>query len=88
MSWKQGPLPPDTYNWGGVVPAGDDTGGGFYFADFKGDHVVAIGAAKKGEGPDGGDDRILQPNEVAWFNNDLVLPPGSTGVHKRANTGG
>lgn len=38
MAWKQGPLPKDTWGWGGVVPVGQ-SGSGFFFADFKGDRV-------------------------------------------------
>ena len=59
--WQRGPLPPDTWNYGGVVPVGDDLHGGLYFADFKGDHVLAIGADK-------GADRIIKAEDVAWFN--------------------
>ncbi len=68
MVWKSGPLPPDTWNWGGVVPKGEPTGGGFYFADFCGDHV------KVKSGPE----RILKPEEVALFDNGLTLPPGQS----------
>lgn len=62
MAWKQGPLPPDTYHWGGVVPTGND-GGGFFFADFCGDHVKLV--------PGG---RVLKADEVAWYDNSLNLP--------------
>lgn len=62
--WKPGPLPPNTYNWGGVVPAGDDTGYGFYFADFCGDHVKICPG-----------DRVLKAHEVAFYDNSLELPP-------------
>jgi hypothetical protein len=61
-NWKPGPLPPDTYGWGGVVPV-RHTGAGFYFADFCGDHVKT---------PDGGN---IPAAEVAYFNNSLGLPP-------------
>ena len=64
MSWNKGPLPPDTWDWGGVVPT-DQFAGGFYFADFCGDYVVII--------PGG---RVLKPDEVAYYNNSLELPPG------------
>jgi hypothetical protein len=67
MAWKKGPMPPDTYNWGGVVPVGEDTGTGFYFADFCGDHVKIV--------PDG---RVLKAHEVACYDNGLELPPGKT----------
>jgi hypothetical protein len=64
--WREGPLPKDTYNWGGVVIAGSE-GPGFYFADFRGDHVIALGA-------DNGKDRVLQPHEVKYYNNTITLP--------------
>lgn len=66
MAWKKGPLPADTYNWGGVVPVGEDTGGGFLFADFQGDHVLVIG----GRLP-----RVLKADQVAIYDNSLELPP-------------
>jgi len=65
--WQKGPLPPNTYYWGGVVPT-DLGGSGFYFADFCGDHVRIVGGET-------GKDRLLQPDEVAWWNNCLELPP-------------
>ena len=64
--WKAGPLPPNTWNWGGVVPKGEDTGSGFYFADFHGDHVVLVGIEPV---------RTLKADEVAYYNNALCLPP-------------
>jgi hypothetical protein len=66
MAWQKGPLPPDTYGWGGVVPF-DFKAPGFFFADFAGDHVVTC--------PDG---RVLQPHEVAQYDNSLALPEGAT----------
>lgn len=60
--WKKGPLPADTYGWGGVVPLG--LGTGFMFADFQGDHVVVI----PGE-------NVLQAHEIAMYDNSLELPP-------------
>ncbi len=63
--WRKGPLPPDTYFWGGAVPF-DHEGDGFYFADFGGDHVTL----------DTG--RVLKAHEVAWYNNDLGLPPNNS----------
>lgn len=70
MAWQKGPMPAGTYNWGGVVPAGEGMTGGFYFADFHGDHVILVGSGL-GKTPD----RVLQPEEVAWFDNGLELPP-------------
>lgn len=74
--WKPGPLPPGTYNWGGVVPA-DLQGVGFFFADFCGDSVkiVAAGTPRDGE--------ILKPDQVAFFNNSLDLPPCCKGTGGR-----
>ena len=66
--WKKGPLPPDTYQWGGVVPI-DYEETGFFFADFQGDKVVIHGAA--GENAF----RVLKPYEVKWYNNCLDTPP-------------
>jgi hypothetical protein len=64
--WQQGPLPKDTYFWGGVVQAGDDPNNGFYFADFQGDHVLIT----KGDGTKG----RLEPHQVGWFNNCIEHP--------------
>ncbi len=48
---------------------GDKPEWGFYFADFHGDHVTAVGA-----GP-GGSDVELRAEDVAQYNNCLLLPP-------------
>jgi len=69
MSWKKGPMPSGTWGWGGVVPVGLKAQG-FFFADFKGNSVVAIGA-----GTDGNSDRALSQDEVSFYNNSLELPP-------------
>jgi hypothetical protein len=74
MSWKKGPLPKDTFNWGGVVPVGLDSG--FYFADFWGDHVIVVPTGKR-----------LEPHEVAYYNNCLTEPTHAMGqAHQRLNT--
>lgn len=65
--WKSGPLPPSTYNWGGVVLKGDAPSAGFYFADFCGDHVKLC--------PDG---RRVEADDVALYTNCLELPPNAT----------
>lgn len=67
--WHKGPLPAETWNWGGVVPVGSDPHVGFYFADFQGDHVL-IQKSING---------LcvwvrIQPEEVAYFNNCLSMP--------------
>ena len=64
--WQKGPLPPDTWMWGGVTPKG--TTGGFWFADFCGDHVKTV--------PEG---KILKADEIEWWNNCLDLPPQTKG---------
>jgi hypothetical protein len=69
MAWKKGPLPPDTWNYGGVVPVGETLAGGFYFADFCGDHVNICPG-----------DRVLQAHEVALYSN--VLQPPATGTSR------
>jgi hypothetical protein len=61
--WKKGPMPKNTWNWGGVVPAGQGSYG-FMFADFHGDHVILCPSGKR-----------LEPHEVAFYNNSLELPP-------------
>ncbi len=71
MAWKKGPLPPDTYNWGGVTIVGEGAYG-FYFADFCGDHVETYPER-----------RTLKADEVAWYDNSLVEPPAETGVTGR-----
>ncbi len=72
MAWKPGPLPPDTWGWGGVVPVGEETGYGFYFADFKGNSVEILGGKE-------GSNRVLTPTEVAYYDNSLELPPHTKG---------
>ncbi len=70
--WKQGPLPVDTYNWGGVVKVGDDPKMGFYFADFNGSYAILCPSGEK-----------VTADKVAWFCNDLVMPPGAAMGAKR-----
>ena len=65
MAWKPGPLPPNTYQWGGVVPS-DLVVPGFFFASFCGDHV---------EMQNTNGVRTLMPHEVRWYDNSLQLPP-------------
>jgi hypothetical protein len=62
--WHDGPLPPDTWGWGGVTKV-DQKGSGFYFADFHGDHVKIVD----------GKSSTLRPEEVGSYNNCLDLPP-------------
>lgn len=72
MSWQKGPLPPNTYNWGGVVLVGQE-GQGFYFADFCGDHVKTCP-----------DNKRVEANQVARYDNHLELPPDCPEVVGRA----
>lgn len=75
MAWKQGPLPPGTYYWGGVVPVGEEKSyGGFYFADFHGDHVLLPMLTDEK-----GDQRRLEADQVAWYDNSLELAPTGKG---------
>lgn len=60
--WRVGPLPPDIWHYGGVVLRGYP--GGFFFADFCGDHATLV--------PGGG---RVEPDEVEMWCNCLVLPP-------------
>lgn len=75
MAWQNGPLPPKTYGWGGVVPYDVDIDG-FYLAVFAGDKVTCY----PGE-------RVLQAHEVKKYDNSLTLPSGmksTDGVGGRA----
>lgn len=61
--WKDGPLPPNTYGWGGIVRGNE--AGGFEFADFCGDHVELV------------DGCVVKANDVCKYNNSLTLPPNA-----------
>lgn len=68
MAWQKGPMPPGTYNWGGVVTKELAGKSGFYFADFRGDHVVLC--------PDtNGTPKRVEAADILWFDNSLTLPP-------------
>ena len=71
MGWRKGPMPKNTYGWGGVVPVDFAQTGGFFFADFFGDHVKVIGL--------NGQERTLKPEEVEWYDNSITLPPNLIG---------
>jgi hypothetical protein len=71
QGWQRGPLPPDTWGHGGVVPVGEILNDGFYFADFNGNHVVCY--------PKDDSEFEIPADRVAWFNNCLTLPPASEG---------
>lgn len=74
MSWKKGPLPENTWNWGAVVPVGVSASGGFFFADFCGDHVKIVGGGGQYE------NRTLKAHEVEWYDNSITASP--TGVSR------
>ena len=67
--WKKGPLPEDTFQWGGVVlfEEGKPAEGGFMFADFQGDHVIVTG-------DDGKMSKKVYAQEIAFYNNSLTYP--------------
>jgi hypothetical protein len=60
--WQKGPLPPNTWMWGGVVKRGESTLG-FRFADFHGDHVTTVPGGER-----------IEAADVAFYNNALSLP--------------
>lgn len=64
--WKKGPLPKDTWNWGAVVT--DASRGGFFFADFMGDHVMAYTGDSPGK-------KRVDANEVVMYTNCIEMPP-------------
>lgn len=65
MGWKQGPMPKDTYGYGGVVLPGMTSG--FYFADFCGGTVKLFGDPHP-------EPREISGYDVAYYNNDIELP--------------
>jgi hypothetical protein len=70
LNWKDGPLPPDTWNWGGVVTRDMDTPGsdcGFRFADFRGDHVITDQYTTF--------EKRYEAADILKWNNSLHLPP-------------
>lgn len=71
--WKEGPMPRDTWGWGGVVLKKYAEYDGFYFADFRGDHAVLVHL-------DGAGDERVEADDVAAYNNLLTLPRGMRGV--------
>jgi hypothetical protein len=79
MAWKKGPLPENTWGWGGVVPVGEEAAVGFYFADFRGSCVALVGTDAYAHGGPGGPPKILHADQVAFYDNSLELPPGVKG---------
>ena len=66
-TWKAGPMPPGTFNWGGVVIKGEADKGGFHFADFRGDHVVLPAD----------NSRRVEAADVLLYCNSIPVPPNS-----------
>lgn len=64
QGWHAGPVPAGTYEWGAVVLQ-DQEGAGFYFADFKGDHLTIYRGDNKVE---------VKPWEVKFWNNGIKHP--------------
>jgi len=62
--WKKGPLPANTWQWGGVMLQGEGTNS-LWFADFCGDHVKLFGRKDKPR---------AEAREIAYYNNSLVSP--------------
>ncbi len=62
MAWQKGPLPANTWYWGGVMLVGESTYG-FQFASFCGDHIKLYP-----------DDMVVKAEDVAWYDNSLKLP--------------
>lgn len=63
MAWQKGPLPENTWHWGGVMVVGEGTSG-FHFADFKGDCAELVYGQEK---------RLVKAEEVAFFDNSLRI---------------
>ena len=59
--WKKGPLPPDTWNYGGIVVDGVPEGY-MMLASFSGDCALV-------------NDHVYTADEILWYNNNLQLPP-------------
>ena len=63
--WKEGPLPPGTWNWGGVVTKEitEQHSLGFFFAGFNGDHAVLAH-----------NNQSVRAEDVVLYNNSIELP--------------
>lgn len=66
MAWLPGPMPKGTWHWGAVKLIEQGSVNGFYFADFHGDHVLIH---------QHGEQRRIEPHEIAFYDNSLTLPP-------------
>lgn len=61
MCWRPGPLPLNTWQYGGVVTA--ETEPWFAFADFRGDHAVLADGTR------------VEPEDVLLWTNCIEEPP-------------
>lgn len=69
-AWHVGPMPADTWHYGGVVLKGQEPSAGFRLADFKGDHVLLLDAG----GSFGPKSRRVEAADIAYWNNSLTMP--------------
>lgn len=60
--WRKGPMPPNTWNWGGVQYGDLKPDDGFFFADFRGDHVILEGGER------------IEGKDVTYYCNCLTVP--------------
>jgi hypothetical protein len=64
MAWQRGPLPEDTWGFGGVVSR-EMPPGSFDFAEFRGGYVLAIDENL----------RVIPAADVVWYDNSMHAPP-------------
>ncbi len=57
------------------MKVGDDPRKGFYYADFFGDHVILCPSGER-----------VEADKVAWYNNDIAMPPGTAMGTKRLDS--
>lgn len=64
--WKQGPMPKDTWYWGGVVTKelAESNSQGFFLCGFNGDHAVLVH-----------NNQAVPAEEIVFYNNSIELPP-------------
>lgn len=76
--WQNGPLPPNTYHWGGVQLKGEEGRMSFHFADFRGDHVILPMEQS----------RRVEKDEIILFNNSIHCPNCIYGEPDKGNVAG
>lgn len=82
MAWKDGPLPPGTWNWGGVVTK-ETAPDAFYFADFCGDHAKVQTVDKDGKWVE----ERVEAADVVKYDNSLTCPDPRFRSQAGAETG-